>query len=73
MIGIEVIRVHELVLLNIPLSVPVPEQMPLSHSLCSELLSGHLEIALGLIRKWSTGTMPHNFVNKCKLVLDLRR
>ena len=50
MIRIEVIRVDELVLLNIALSVPVSKQMPLSHPLRCQLLCWNLEVTRGFFR-----------------------
>ncbi len=49
LIGIEVFRVNELILLNITLSVPVSKQISLSHSLRSELLCWNLEVTWGFI------------------------
>jgi hypothetical protein len=49
LIGIEVVRVNELILVNIALSVPVSKQIPLSHSLSSELLCWNLEVTWGFI------------------------
>jgi hypothetical protein len=72
LIGIEVVRVNELVLLNIPLSVSVSEQMPLPHALSGELLSGHLEITWGFICQRGTRTMSHHFIHEGKFVFNLR-
>ena len=72
LIGVEVIRVDELVLLNIALSVPVSEQMPLPHALSSELLCGHLEITWGFICQRGTRSMSHHFIHEGKLVFYLR-
>jgi hypothetical protein len=72
MIRIEVIRVDELVLLNIALSVSVSKQMSLSHSLRSELLSWNLEVAWGFICQRGPRSMSHYFIHECKFVFDLR-
>jgi hypothetical protein len=72
LIWVKVIRVYELVLLNITLSVPVSKQVPLPHALGSELLCGHLEITWGFICQRGTRTMSHHFIHECKFVFDLR-
>ena len=72
LIGVEVVRVNELVLLNITLPVPVSKQMPLPHALSGELLCGHLEITWGFICQRGTRSMSHHFIHEGKLVFDLR-
>lgn len=64
MIRIEVIRVDELVLLNIALSVPVSKQMPLSHPLCSQLLCWNLEVTRGFFGERGTCSMSHHFIHE---------